>query len=704
MPSRLTPCWPVPRSWRTRERAAAARAAARVRAVARARAAASAATAKDYADHIADPVAGLVTEWLEDNITQETGYVLDDSLTVEGAAADAKAVGDALKTTQENLTAGNALQLLTKQGETDSVPYIFRKSFSGDREFDKIVGGSIAWNQLRLDTETSDLDRDGINTTYDPTTHLLCIENVSRTSNYSTGSTRQMGLFTAAPIPNHKYLVLSDKTEQGVIIAVIVGGNPVSSARINGIFNNTASPSDNAFFRLRISNQYDFVTAHPVGNKFYCTLNFIDLTQMFGTAVADYIYGLEQATAGAGVAFFRAMFPESYYAYNAGELKHVSGVSAHNTVGFNQWDEEWELGYIYIIDGSDRDNSINIRSKNYIPVIPNATYYLRTSFTNAVYCPVIFYDADKNFLNSVQKIWNSTITVPSNAAYMRFYMHDSYGTTYKGDICINLSDPTRNGQYEPYDGHSYALDDSLTLRGVPKLVNNKLTYDGDTYESDGTVTRRCAVVTITGDDLSTTNPTLEGNMWRVYLNRDAYGSNNYYKEGVCATLAFKTSYSDTNNTNNSIAFNITSGNQILLRKDDLTTASAVRTYITNNPIVCVYPLATPTTETADAYQTPQICSEYGTEEYVTTGIVPVGHSTFYPSNLRKKIEGLPWNFSTLIAPNEATNKASQNYAVGSYLIMNNTLYRVTSAIASGGTITVGTNVTATTIMAEIAAL
>ena len=57
-------------------------------------AAASEAAAKDYADHIADPVSGLVTEWLADNITQETGYVLDTSLTSPAAAAPAKTVGD----------------------------------------------------------------------------------------------------------------------------------------------------------------------------------------------------------------------------------------------------------------------------------------------------------------------------------------------------------------------------------------------------------------------------------------------------------------------------------------------------------------------------------------------------------------------------------------------------------------------------------
>lgn len=50
---------------------------------------------------------------------------------------------------------------------------------------------------------------------------------------------------------------------------------------------------------------------------------YFDLTQMFGSAVADYIYGLETATPGAGIALFRSLFPETYYPYNAGELMSV---------------------------------------------------------------------------------------------------------------------------------------------------------------------------------------------------------------------------------------------------------------------------------------------------------------------------------------------------------------------------------------------
>lgn len=37
-----------------------------------------------------------VTAWLNEHVDPDTGYVIDDSMTVENAAADAKAVGDAL--------------------------------------------------------------------------------------------------------------------------------------------------------------------------------------------------------------------------------------------------------------------------------------------------------------------------------------------------------------------------------------------------------------------------------------------------------------------------------------------------------------------------------------------------------------------------------------------------------------------------------
>ncbi len=51
----------------------------------------------------------------------------------------------------------------------------------------------------------------------------------------------------------------------------------------------------------------------------------IDLTLMFGTAIADYVYSLEQATEGSGLAWLRSygFFTKDYYEYDAGSLQSV---------------------------------------------------------------------------------------------------------------------------------------------------------------------------------------------------------------------------------------------------------------------------------------------------------------------------------------------------------------------------------------------
>ena len=54
-----------------------------------------------------------------------------------------------------------------------------------------------------------------------------------------------------------------------------------------------------------------------------------------------------------------------------------------------------------------------------------------------------------------------------------------------------------------------------------------------------------------------------------------------------------------------------------------------------------------------------------------------------------------------IAPVETSATASRAYAAGEYLMYNDTMYKVTAAIAQGGTITVGTNVEATDVATEL---
>lgn len=60
--------------------------------------------ASDAAEQAIADIPENVTDWLEEHITQETGYVIDDTLTVQGAAADAKKTGDEISALKSDLT------------------------------------------------------------------------------------------------------------------------------------------------------------------------------------------------------------------------------------------------------------------------------------------------------------------------------------------------------------------------------------------------------------------------------------------------------------------------------------------------------------------------------------------------------------------------------------------------------------------------
>lgn len=86
-------------------------------------ASASAVSAADYAGRIAEPVGGLVTSWLEENVDPATGYVIDNSLTVSGAAADGAKVGavrDTLTTLAADGNLSEALDVTWDQGGINS--------------------------------------------------------------------------------------------------------------------------------------------------------------------------------------------------------------------------------------------------------------------------------------------------------------------------------------------------------------------------------------------------------------------------------------------------------------------------------------------------------------------------------------------------------------------------------------------------------
>jgi hypothetical protein len=160
---------------------------------------------------------------------------------------------------------------------------------------------------------------------------------------------------------------------------------------------------------------------------------------------------------------FRALYPNSYYPYNTGELRNLvcSGIK---TVGFNQWDEQWEIGYISIYDGINAPSTTCIRSANFIKCLPD-TEYSATKPTRGIL--IAFYDFSKQYIGNVST--QNLFTTPTNCAFIRFFVE--YGTTvstYNHDICINLHHTGyRDGEYAPYKEVTHALPLSEITNGEP---------------------------------------------------------------------------------------------------------------------------------------------------------------------------------------------------------------------------------------------
>lgn len=363
-----------------------------------------------------------------------------------------------------------------------------------------------------------------------------------------------------------------------------------------------------------------------------------DLTLMFGSTIADYIYSLEHSTAGAGVAWLKEHFPklfdDGYKAYNAGQLASVKA-TAHETVGFNQWDEEVEIGSIDSNTGQDVPGSTGLlRTKGFIPILPNETYYNKVAnWGSEPNFKARFYDANKDYIGykdvDGQTISiNSSFVVPANAKFLRFQFSSAYGTTYNNDICINISDAQKNGTYEPYVKHSYPLS-PVELRGLYKLdSNNKLYCYGDNYRCDGQVKRRYGIV-----DLGTFNwtPTtsysgLEGHYRYNTTIADLKQSNEM--RFICSALPI-ISLADAIAGASGIMYN--AAPDTALRIETTSYSDALSFKAAMSGVMLVYELATSTEEYTSPFEKNQVVDAGGTEEYIDTRdvAIPVGHATKY---------------------------------------------------------------------------
>lgn len=155
-------------------------------------------------------------------------------------------------------------------------------------------------------------------------------------------------------------------------------------------------------------------------------------------------------------------------------VRPISGWSECNVTrtGVNLWDEEWEVGGINVTTGANANFDDRIRSKNYIPIRPSISIYVKASST---YISVCFYDENKVFISGAQS--SSAIRIaPSNAYFIRFSLGSDYGATYGNNVSVNY--PSTDTSYHAYTGTTATIPFGQTVYGATlDVTTGVLTID-----------------------------------------------------------------------------------------------------------------------------------------------------------------------------------------------------------------------------------
>jgi hypothetical protein len=257
--------------------------------------------AKTTANSVSAQMSGVLTQ-VQNNATQ-IGIIAKDYLRKDQAADFATDLTGVVEATAEE--------------------FVYRPSAGEKSIRDKsavirrIKGNSVVWEQ-KIQAIPKRENFEGATTYYDYDTNECVVQNISRTSNYTSGSTRLEIKPDYYSVPNHVYLLLSDKHYKGIGVHSYTSG----FQNVNTIKRYTTIDDIN----FRIDKTFDWVNVCPVGSEIRLRMMFFDLTAMFGD-------GNEPAT----VEEFRKVYNEAYYPYCQPELRGVK-TGAIKTVGFNLFD------------------------------------------------------------------------------------------------------------------------------------------------------------------------------------------------------------------------------------------------------------------------------------------------------------------------------------------------------------------------------
>lgn len=376
-------------------------------------------------------------------------------------------------------------------GRVEATPEVFTyrpsagdKSIKDDNAFiRRVKGNSVVWNQLVKNA----LDQSGNNGWWSRQgANNVELNGSSIKLTFVSGSSYQPQITQKANfVLSHKYFVSFEikRSVSKTISCFLRESIDLYGNSVKYILN---MPTDGQYQTIYTSTggyPYVFICVtdqvNDVGDSVTVSdVQLIDLTQMFGA-------GNEPTT----VEEFRALYPNSYYPYNTGELRNLvcSGIK---TVGFNLFDEDvmtsWSgitkdnRGWYGNVSNFYRDSSNN-RNKLWVNTMGytgQICVYIKSTAVDARtrFRPQIHYiDGTTNSYDDSVVLSGEKTSAEGYIVSDENKVVDFVGFTYGGigyvivnNFCINLHHTGyRDGEYEPYKEVTHALPLSQITNGEP---------------------------------------------------------------------------------------------------------------------------------------------------------------------------------------------------------------------------------------------
>lgn len=418
-----------------------------------------------------------------------------------------------------------------------------------------VKGKTIVWNQLFDKNSIPNRNSTAITYSVDGNINILTTTDVIATSHFN---------FLCSTVSGHKYMICARSLEWNSPnhsnLFIGDSGNPDTASYA------TLTPSDLAKI-FTATNETCYIKSYisySAGNYEFKMngLQLFDLTQMFGA-------GNEPATPEE----FRAMFPDYYYSYNAGELKTIvptsieaSGINLLNfvgrkeilsdTVGYRSPTDAYsEIDtYVYykgvspngylaserVVEATVLSSSVIVKTADSIgadgygigiplTVVPSTTYYIKYTASTSGVVSIGYLNSSKMVIDYSWTISNNQFTTPGDCRYVLLvFRPNTHGTlaTFE-NICVSIvqNSLTQNG---PLSVTYYAEGGANPEKGWLTSYKRKL-YMGRNIEwnqlldkSKFEVTKTIAGVNIknNGDGTYTLNGTYTGSgaNWFTFYN------------------------------------------------------------------------------------------------------------------------------------------------------------------------------------------